>query len=89
LFVDRRESTINESGDILFPLREGAIHDNHILGEIGDLLLGRLAGRRSADDVTLFKSLGLAVEDLAAAHHVYRKALALGRGVRLDGGAGA
>jgi ornithine cyclodeaminase len=89
LFVDRRESTINESGDFLFPLREGAIHDNHIQGEIGDLLLGRLAGRRSADDVTLFKSLGLAVEDLAAAHHVYRKALALGRGVRLDGGADA
>ena len=89
LFVDRRESTINESGDFLFPLREGAIHDHHILGEIGDLLLGRLAGRRSADDVTLFKSLGLAVEDLAAAHHVYRKALALGRGVRLDGGTAA
>ncbi|MBV8200211.1 MAG: ornithine cyclodeaminase family protein [Acidobacteria bacterium] len=84
LFVDRRESTINESGDFLFPLREGAIAEDHIQGEIGELLLGRLAGRRAASEITLFKSLGLAVEDLAAAHHVYRQALARGRGLRLD-----
>jgi alanine dehydrogenase len=88
LFVDRRESAVNESGDFLMPLREGAIHEDHILGEIGDLLLGRVAGRRAAEDITLFKSLGLAAEDLAAAHHVYLRALALGRGLRLDGGAG-
>jgi len=84
LFVDRRESTVNESGDYLFPLREGLIGPDHIQGEIGDLLLGRLAGRRAAAEITLFKSLGLAVEDLAAAHHVYRQALARGGGVRLD-----
>ena len=84
LFVDRRESTINESGDFLFPLREGVIAEDHIQGEIGDLLLGRLPGRRSASEITLFKSLGLAVEDLAAAHHVYRQAVAQGRGIRLD-----
>jgi ornithine cyclodeaminase/alanine dehydrogenase-like protein (mu-crystallin family) len=83
LFVDRRESTINESGDYLFALREGAIGEDHIQGEIGELLLGRLAGRRSASEITLFKSLGLAVEDLAAAHHVYRQAVAQGRGIRL------
>ncbi len=89
LFVDRRESTINESGDYLVPLREGLIAEDHIQGEIGDLLLGRIPGRRSAGEITLFKSLGLAVEDLAAAHHVYRQALARGLGVRLDGaGAG-
>lgn len=85
LFVDRRESTVNESGDYLIPLREGAIGEHHILGEIGDLLLGKLEGRRDAADVTLFKSLGLAVEDLAAAHHIYRRAQAEGRGQRLGG----
>src|SRR5579864_3027564 len=85
LFVDRRESTRNESGDFLFPLREGLIAEDHIQGEIGELLLGRLPGRRSAAEITLFKSLGLAVEDLAAAHHVYLQALAQGRGLRLDG----
>lgn len=87
LFVDRRESTINESGDFLIPLREGVIAEDHIQGEIGDLLLGRIPGRRSANEITLFKSLGLAVEDLAAAHHVYRQAVAQGRGIRLDAAA--
>ena len=87
LFVDRRESTINESGDFLVPLREGVIAEDHIQGEIGDLLLGRIPGRRSASEITLFKSLGLAVEDLAAAHHVYRQAVAQGRGIRLDAAA--
>ena len=89
LFVDCRESTINESGDFLFPLREGVIAEDHIQGEIGDLLLGRVPGRRSASEITLFKSLGLAVEDLAAAHHVYRQAVAQGRGIRLDAAAPA
>ena len=84
LFVDRRESTLNEAGDFLFPKQEGAIGDDHILGEIGELLLGRIDGRRTPDDITLFKSLGLAVEDLAAAHHVYEKAIAAGVGVRVE-----
>jgi alanine dehydrogenase len=83
LFVDRRESTVHESGDYLIPLREGTIGEQHILGEIGDLLLGKVAGRRDAAEITLFKSLGLAVEDLAAADHIYRRALAEGRGQRL------
>ena len=47
--MDRRESTINEAGDFLFPKKEGAITDDHILGEIGDLLLGNVSGRQSAD----------------------------------------
>jgi ornithine cyclodeaminase len=66
-FVDRRESAENEAGDYLIPLREGAIAAGHIRGEIGDVLLGRSPGRTSAEEITVFKSLGLAVEDLAAA----------------------
>ncbi len=73
LFVDRRESTLNEAGDFLFPKKEGAVDDDHILGEIGDILLDNLKGRQSAEDITLFKSLGLAVEDVAAANYIYRK----------------
>ena len=88
LFVDRRESTLNEAGDFLFPKKEGAIGDDHILGEIGELLLGRVEGRRTREDITLFKSLGLAVEDLAAAHHVYEKAMASGAGVYVELGGG-
>ena len=74
LFVDRRESTINEAGDFLFPQREGAIGPEHIRAEIGELLIGAGEGRRSEDELTVFKSLGLAVEDLAAAEHVLRRA---------------
>jgi ornithine cyclodeaminase/alanine dehydrogenase-like protein (mu-crystallin family) len=74
LFVDRRESTVNEAGDFLFPQREGAIGPEHIRAEIGELLIGAADGRRSDDELTVFKSLGLAVEDLAAAEHVLRRA---------------
>jgi len=88
LYVDRRESTLNEAGDFLIPRAEGAITDNHIVGELGELLLGRVAGRGTPDEVTLFKSLGLAVEDLAAAHFIYQRAEAEGAGVSVElGGA--
>jgi alanine dehydrogenase len=88
LFVDRRESTVNEAGDFLFPKKEGVIGDDHIQGEIGEVLIGRVPGRRSADEITLFKSLGLAIEDVASAHHVYTKALESGRGTRIALGGG-
>ena len=74
LFVDRRESALNEAGDFLIPRSQDAINDDHILGELGEVLTGRTPGRIAPDDRTLFKSLGLAVEDLAAAHHIYGKA---------------
>jgi ornithine cyclodeaminase/alanine dehydrogenase-like protein (mu-crystallin family) len=74
LFVDRRESTVNEAGDFLFPQREGAIGPDHIRAELGELLIGAAEGRRSDGELTVFKSLGLAVEDLAAAEHVLRRA---------------
>jgi ornithine cyclodeaminase len=86
LFVDRRESALHEAGDFLFPRQEGAVGDDHILGEIGEVLLGRVAGRRSDAEVTLFKSLGLAVEDLAAAHHIYTQAAARGLGTSVEFG---
>lgn len=67
LFVDRRESTVNESGDYLGAVAERGIGPDHILAELGELLVGAHPGRRSDDEITVFKSLGLAVEDLAAA----------------------
>jgi ornithine cyclodeaminase/alanine dehydrogenase-like protein (mu-crystallin family) len=80
LFVDRRESTLVEAGDFLIPRAEGAVTDAHILGELGDLLAGTVQGRVNRDDITLFKSLGLAVEDVAALRHIHAKAIAAGRG---------
>jgi ornithine cyclodeaminase len=84
LFVDRRESTEKEAGDYLLALQEGAIAAGHIQAELGDLLLGRHRGRTSRDEITLFKSLGLAVEDLAAAALVYRRAQDTGTGQQVD-----
>jgi ornithine cyclodeaminase len=74
LFVDRRESTLNEAGDFLIPQREGLIGPDHIRAELGEVLLGTAEGRRSDDEITLFKSLGIGVEDLAAGELVLRRA---------------
>ncbi|MDQ3908686.1 MAG: ornithine cyclodeaminase family protein [Acidobacteriota bacterium] len=84
LFVDRRESALNEPGDILIPMREGLIGAEHIRAEIGEVLTGAKRGRTSRDEITLFKSLGLAAEDLAAAQHVYRRARERGAGTWID-----
>lgn len=84
LFVDCRESTVNEAGDFLIPKKEGAVTDDHIQGELGEILLGSIQGRQSADEVTLFKSLGVAVEDLAAATYVYTEAKARGVGTEVE-----
>lgn len=86
LFVDRRESAINEAGDFVIAKRDGLITDDHILGEIGEVLTGAVPGRTAPDDITLFKSVGLAVEDLAAARHVYDKACKNGVGIRVSFG---
>jgi ornithine cyclodeaminase len=87
LIVDRRESTLAESGDFLIAKAEGAFGDDHIAGELGDILLGPLVGRERDDQITLFDSLGIAVEDLAAAHYIYTQAIALGGGTSVPLGA--
>jgi len=74
LFVDRRESTLNEAGDFLIPQREGLFGPEHIRAELGEILLGTAAGRSSDDEITLFKSLGIGVEDLAAGELVLQRA---------------
>jgi len=81
-YVDRRESALNEAGDFLVPKREGLIGDDHIVGEIGELLVDppRIQGRRSPREVTVFKSLGLAIEDVASARRIYDRAVAAGAG---------
>jgi ornithine cyclodeaminase/alanine dehydrogenase-like protein (mu-crystallin family) len=84
LFVDRRESTLNEAGDYLFPAGEGAIGPEHIRAELGEVLAGAVEGRRSAHELTVFKSLGLAVEDLACAQFLLQRARELGTGTEVE-----
>jgi len=71
---------LNEAGDYLIAAKEGAIGPEHIRAELGEVLIGAEPGRISPDEVTVFKSLGLAIEDLAAAAHVYQKAQQQGEG---------
>jgi ornithine cyclodeaminase len=84
LFVDWRSSAIHEAGDFIVPQKDGIIGDDHIKGELGEILLGRITGRESSEEITLFKSVGLAVEDVAAADYVYRKAVERNKGLRVE-----
>src|SRR5215213_10541832 len=76
IFTDRRESALNESGDYLLAAKEGVVTPESILAEIGELLIGAKEGRSSESEITLFKSLGLAIEDVACADYIYKKATA-------------
>ena len=84
LFVDSRTGALAEAGDIVIPIREGAFDASHIAGELGELAAGRVAGRQSSGEVTVFKSLGMAVEDVAAAHLAFTRASAKGMGKTVD-----
>jgi len=80
LFVDRRESALNEAGDLLIPMREGAFTADHIQAELGEVIIGKDLGRQSPYELTLFKSLGLAVEDVASAAFILKRAREIGIG---------
>jgi len=80
LVVDSRESAVSESGDYLLAVAEGAIDDGHIAAELGDVLVGAHPGRTSPEEITVFESLGVAVEDLYAAEYVVARARETGRG---------
>ncbi|MGQ0767408.1 MAG: ornithine cyclodeaminase family protein [Gemmatimonadota bacterium] len=79
-FVDRRESVLAEGGAFLMARAEGAVGDEHIIGELGELVLGTIRGRTSDRDVTMFKSVGLAVEDVACARFIHQRAIEAGDG---------
>ena len=83
LFTDRRESLFNEAGDYLLAKDEVQINDTSI-GELGEALIGERTGRSSRDEITLFKSLGLAIEDLAAAAYLHDKAQRTRQGAWLE-----
>ena len=86
VYVDRLESAMNEAGDILIPLSEGLITKDHVRGEIGQVLVGAVPGREADSEVTLFKSLGFAVEDLTAAEFVLDEGARHNLGVTLEMG---
>lgn len=81
-FVDYRGSAMAQAGELLDAIKAGRVTAAHIQGEIGDVLTGSVPGRTNADEITVYKSLGVAAQDLAGALLVYRNALERGLGVR-------
>ncbi len=86
LYVDSREAALKEAGDFLIPRKEGAITDEHIVGDLSELITRRVKGRTSHSDITLFKSVGLAVEDAAAAWSLYENASQGSKGTWIEFG---
>jgi ornithine cyclodeaminase/alanine dehydrogenase len=85
LFVgDSREACFGEAGDILIPIKEGAITEDHYYADLGEIITGKKKGRTDAQMITLFKSNGLAIQDVATAKLVYDRAVAAGVGKEIE-----
>jgi len=83
LYVDSRAAALVESGDVVMGMADGMFDASHIRGELGEVVLGRVDGRQGDRDVTIFKSLGMAVEDVVAADLVLQRAIETGTGTEL------
>jgi ornithine cyclodeaminase len=84
VYVDMRENVLRESDDLLVPIREGVLVENDIAGELAQMVTGQCALRRDRDEITLFKSVGMAIEDLAAVRLVYERAVQSGSAPVID-----
>jgi len=82
--VDHLPACLAEAGDLILPIREGAFSEDRVHASLGDVIAGLKPGRVSSEEITLFKSVGLAVQDAATAELVYRKALASGIGTHVE-----
>ena len=81
--IDHREASLAEAGDLLIPLQQGLMTEDHIYAEVGEIAAGRKSGRTSSEEITLFKSVGVAVQDVAAASAVLEAARRLGLGTEV------
>ncbi|MCK4303889.1 MAG: ornithine cyclodeaminase family protein [Candidatus Eisenbacteria sp.] len=82
--ADLREANLAEAGDILIPIKEGAVTEEHIYASLGEIIIGQKPGRESPDEITLFKSCGLAIQDVSTALAVYKLAREKGVGTEID-----
>jgi ornithine cyclodeaminase/alanine dehydrogenase len=84
IVVDSRDANMAECGDLLIPMKEGRFGPEHFADEIGEVAAGKKPGRGSADEITIYKSVGIAVEDVATASLVYARAKARGVGTQVE-----
>jgi alanine dehydrogenase len=86
IYVDYLETVMHDCGDVVLPLKQGEIEQSAILGGLGDILTGKIKARANDLEITLFKSAGVAVQDLSAADYIYKKALGMGAGTAVKMG---
>jgi len=84
LIVDQRQACLKEAGDLLIPLRQGKMKTDHIHAELGELVTGKKEGRGSNSEISIFKSVGNAVQDLVTAGRIYENAVKTGAGSEID-----
>jgi ornithine cyclodeaminase/alanine dehydrogenase-like protein (mu-crystallin family) len=84
VFVDSRSASLEEAGDLIQPMRAGLFDESHLRGELGEVVLGRIPGRQSQDEITYFKSVGIAVQDALAAQVALNNALRMGIGTEVE-----
>jgi len=84
VYIDLMESLMNEGGDVMIPVKEGAINIDHVVGEIGNLIMGKIEGRSEDRQITIYNSLGVTAQDLFAARHIYHSARSQDLGVDID-----
>lgn len=86
IYVDYLETVLHDCGDMVMPLKQGEIDKSAILGGLGDILAGKIKARTNDHEITLFKSAGVAVQDLSASDYIYKKALSMGSGTAVKMG---
>jgi len=84
VIIDSRQGSLAKAGDLIAPLQQGVVNEKHIHAEIGEIIAGLRPGRESMDEITYFKSVGVAVQDVAAARRVLDKATELGLGAEVE-----
>ena len=84
IFVDSRSASLEEAGDIIQPIHAGLFNETHICGELGEAVLGKIPGRQSEDEITYFKSVGIAVQDAVAAQVALNNARNMNLGIEVD-----
>lgn len=84
VYVDKTEAALRDGGDLVIPMNAGEWSADKVVGEVGEILLGKLEGRKTAEEITMFETVGIAVEDLASAYLIYQKAKEQGIGLEVE-----
>jgi len=78
--ADLKEANLAEAGDLLIPIKEGAITEDHVYASLGEIVIGKKKGRETEEEITVFKSCGLAIQDVSTAYAIYKAAVEKGAG---------